>query len=469
MPSCDEGGYQYQFVLTPADWLICSICSFPSREPYLTGCCGQTFCKSCLEVAKKTSYIIDACPKCHNNNFITIPHHQANKAVESLQVFCTNKKKGCNWQGEVNTVTDHIKSSDGCKFEDLTCPNECGMYFQRQHLTNHIEDECVGCKVDTVSDLQTRVVRIKHQLTKKFEVGISDIKKELQSSNSIAARNEQLAEEKLANKLIGWVVIPTLIVLLAWFVHHDMDKVKESFLNDLSLLDNRISQELVAKLHVQFQDELLEIQTAAQKRISELEYKLQQKINELDSVNQWFRWDRNISSEAAKLSPGMSIVPLIVKVSGYKEKIKGAQNMNGYNSYLYQHAVSFYTHPNGYKIKFEVSVDRTGSLAVNLYLEEGPYDRQLWWPLKGHCSVKLLNQISDSEHYVVDGKLNYDGHESRATRVNKGTKTANMWSSPHSISDKELNNVTKTCQYLKDDAVYFHVDYKLDLCNGTKN
>ena len=30
-PSCDEGGYRYQFVRMPADWLKCSICSFPSR------------------------------------------------------------------------------------------------------------------------------------------------------------------------------------------------------------------------------------------------------------------------------------------------------------------------------------------------------------------------------------------------------------------------------------------------------
>ena len=39
----------------------------------------------------------------------------------------------------------------------MTCPNECGMCLQRQHLTSHVEDECVGCKVDDVSDLQTQL------------------------------------------------------------------------------------------------------------------------------------------------------------------------------------------------------------------------------------------------------------------------------------------------------------------------
>ena len=75
------------------------------------------------------------------------------------------------------------------------------MCLQHQHLTNYIEDECVGRKVDTISDLHTRVVKIKHQ---KLVWGLlNDNKKELQSSSSIATQNEQSAEEKLANKLIG--------------------------------------------------------------------------------------------------------------------------------------------------------------------------------------------------------------------------------------------------------------------------
>ena len=169
-PSSTDGGFQYQFVMTPVDWLICSICSYLSREPYLSGCCGQTFCKSCLESEKKANSITEACPKCQNEEFVAIPHHQANKILKSLHVFCINKKKGCEWQGEVDAVTSHLEGSNSCQFEDLTCPNECGMCLQRQHLTIHVEDECVGRKVDDASDLQTQVVKIKHQLTKKLRL-----------------------------------------------------------------------------------------------------------------------------------------------------------------------------------------------------------------------------------------------------------------------------------------------------------
>ena len=100
------GGYEYQFVDTPSDTLVCKICQYVNREPHLSVCCGHTFCKSCLEGAKKTS---DACPVCHEEEFVTVPNRQANRVVSSLHVFCTNKEKGCEWQGEVNNITNHVK------------------------------------------------------------------------------------------------------------------------------------------------------------------------------------------------------------------------------------------------------------------------------------------------------------------------------------------------------------------------
>ncbi|XP_065908111.1 myosin-13-like [Dysidea avara] len=143
------GGYEYQFVTPPPDWLICNICQYPSREPHLSVCCGNTFCKSCLEGAKKATVIADACPICRKKEeFGTISHQQANRIVRGLYVFCTNKERGCDWQGELNDVIKHTEYSDGCKFEKVTCSNDCGKCLQRQYLTSHVEYECVRRKVD---------------------------------------------------------------------------------------------------------------------------------------------------------------------------------------------------------------------------------------------------------------------------------------------------------------------------------
>jgi len=47
---------------------------------------------------------------------------------------------------------------------------------------------------------------------------------------------------------------------------------------------------------------------------------------------------------------------------------------------------------------------RGSHVKVWVYLMKGSYDDQLTWPLKGHCEVKLLNQISNSKCYLGNGK-----------------------------------------------------------------
>ena len=144
----DGGGYKYQFVDTPLDIFVCKICQNLSREPHLSECCGHIFCKSCLEAAKRSTTITKACPICRDEEFVTFHNRQADRAIRSLHVFCTNKENGCKWQGEVNDIINHLGNSDDCQFEDVPCSNDCGKCLQRQYLTVHVEDECVHHKVD---------------------------------------------------------------------------------------------------------------------------------------------------------------------------------------------------------------------------------------------------------------------------------------------------------------------------------
>ena len=138
----EEGGYDYEFVDTPLDNLVCKICHYPSREPHLTVCCGHTFCKSCLENARSSTAISNACPVCRREEFTTVPNKQNERDILSLHVSCTNSEKGCNWIGELNDVTDHLKNNSGCKFEEVHCTVGCGKTLERQYLTGHVEKEC---------------------------------------------------------------------------------------------------------------------------------------------------------------------------------------------------------------------------------------------------------------------------------------------------------------------------------------
>ena len=135
------GGYEYTFMETPHHRYVCNICIHPCRDPYLTACCGHNFCKSCLDGYRKTAA---SCPCCRKEDFVTVINKQADREIRSFCMMCTNKERGCEWQGELNDFSNHLESSDGCQFEDVKCSNECGKMLQRRYLTSHVETECLN-------------------------------------------------------------------------------------------------------------------------------------------------------------------------------------------------------------------------------------------------------------------------------------------------------------------------------------
>jgi len=136
----EVGGYENHFVETVPDRLICLVCQYPSRDPHLSVCCGHVFCKSCLDSAKKVKYVDQVCPYCRSKEFQTVRNKQADREIKSFHVFCSNTQKGCEWKGELNDLTNHLKTR--CSFQPIQCPNKCGKISERKYMANHVEAEC---------------------------------------------------------------------------------------------------------------------------------------------------------------------------------------------------------------------------------------------------------------------------------------------------------------------------------------
>ncbi|XP_065885284.1 TNF receptor-associated factor 4-like [Dysidea avara] len=139
------GGYDYQFIDTPPDRVICNICHLPSRDPYLTTCCGHVLCNSCLDNSKRVSVV---CPVCRAEEFMAYINKQLDRELKSLHVMCSNKESGCEWQGVLNDIKYHLENIDGCLYENVKCFNQCGEILQRRYLINHVEAECPRRKVN---------------------------------------------------------------------------------------------------------------------------------------------------------------------------------------------------------------------------------------------------------------------------------------------------------------------------------
>ena len=52
------------------------------------------------------------CPVCSKEgDFNTYPNYHIEREIKSSNVYCTNKEKGCEWQGELNYINDHLEKT----------------------------------------------------------------------------------------------------------------------------------------------------------------------------------------------------------------------------------------------------------------------------------------------------------------------------------------------------------------------
>ncbi|XP_065903398.1 TNF receptor-associated factor 4-like isoform X2 [Dysidea avara] len=430
------GGYEYKFVDTTPDRYICIICHLPSQDPYLSVCCGHVFCKSCLDNAKKATTFTNACPVCRDEEFVTFPNKQLDREIRSLHVMCTNKERGCEWQGELNDINNHLGNSAGCQFENVKCSNECGKMLQRRYLTSHVETECPYRKVDCQYCHITREHQFiagehKEQCSKlplpcpnKCEVGsvpredMEAHRKECPLEFVQCEYHNVGCEERMMRKRKK---------------EHEQERME----NHLSLTKRKLTDN-----HQELADTKSQLSNAEQ-MMNAIMVALHQAAGHSShhsgatptvSVAQW--WVK-LTAMTTMFQSDDQTCPVTINLTEFNKKKK--ENKPWYSK-------SYYTHGKGYRMCLRIEAAGNGSgkgthMSVFLCLMKGPHDDELTWPLRGEFEIKLLNQISD---YICSGRV-----------IDTDRARSRGW--PRFISNEDLHGVTPTCQFLKDDCIYLQV------------
>ena len=475
----DLGGYEYKFVKDPPDTLVCKICHHPCRVPYLTGCCGHNFCKSCLDAAKMT---VTCCPYCRNEEDFTLFNNKlSDREIRSLHVMCTNKERGCEWQDELNNINNHLGNSNGCQFEDVSCSNECGKMLQRRYLTSHIETECPRRKVDCqychfTGEHQFIEGEHKEQCPKlplpcpnKCEVGsvpredMEAHRKECPLQMVQCEYHNVGCEDRMMRKDLEKHIREKIEMHLT-LATSEFSNIKAELAETRSELAETRSELADTKSELASAKSELKSQIAnSNKQINTLIVTLHQillrqgQTESAESVVSVADWSVKIKAMAALIKSGdqecsQSVIVNIPEF--FKNKCSQVDINDWYSD-------SFYSHKRGYKMCLCVYPTGHGTgkgthLSVYLHLMKGPHDDELTWPLRGKFEVKLLNQISDCEHHSVTITYNNCTNVVLASRVTDGDK-AKGWGKPKFISHEGLHKATPTCQYLKDDCIFLQV------------
>ena len=142
----------YKFVEKLSEEYTCQICMKLLKEPQLTNCCGQHFCRACLEQWFRQQYN-KQCPHCRKVNITHIISWPLQRKINELKVYCSNRAKGCRVMMKLGDLERHLSDDNPneCGYVTVKCPNEgCVVTCLRKDLRNHSNKMCLRRKVKCI-------------------------------------------------------------------------------------------------------------------------------------------------------------------------------------------------------------------------------------------------------------------------------------------------------------------------------
>ena len=472
----------------------------------MTDCCGAIFCKSCLEeCARQATVVSTACPTCRQEHFGSMINKQIDREIRSLHIYCTNKEKGCEWQGELNDIRNHLGNSDGCQFEELKCSNECGKMIQRRYLISHVETECPRRKVNCQYCHDTgehqfiegqhkeecpklplpcpnkcevrSVLREDMEAHRKecplemiqcgyYSVGCKRVKlarKDMENHNKENVEEHlMMTNHELADTKAQLAELTDTKARLA-----ELSDAKDQLAAELTGTKTQLTAELteakaqladLTDARARLAAELTDTKNQLTATLNQKTFSLRQTAN-LTAILMNAQLGPNTAASHANIRSvhldsmaeifkcGNQTCPVTIKMSEYS--IKKGRAIQWYSD-------PFYSHNKGYKMCIRVDAAGNGGgrgthLSVYMYLMKGPHDDELTWPLRGMFTIQLLNQISDSGHRL------HSCIDHRVGRVTEGDRSEHGWGTSHFTSNQDLSSTTTRCRFLKGDCLFFRV------------
>ena len=345
-----KGGYDYDFVDAPPKSLECPVCLLILRDPHVTSCCGHEFCQLCIGRVERDG---KPCPLCNEPTFTTFLHKKLVREVNALVVRCPQKEVGCEWQGELGQLEQHlnpgtgVSSSGGCGYVMVECSYQCGAFLQRREVLEHEVDICPK------RPIEMQVTSLMH----KFQ--------------AITAENKLLRQE----------------------------------LSEVNQVLNEVNQELseVKKINV----ELLKAQQDVQMTCDELQKK--QDAMKVDSDELMARQLMKFDALEEKCALQTHTVPL--PVPPFYFSMLNVELYRKNNCFL--KSEPFYSHPGGYKMMVTIYPNGSGifqglSVFLGVGIQHGEFDDQLQWPFSGTVTVHAYNYVSErwsNERIIVLNKV----------------------------------------------------------------
>ena len=400
-----SGGFDCDFVEPPPKSLECPICLLTVREPHIVVCCGNQFCRPCIDRIRQDG---KPCPLCNEPNFTAFVHKGVMREVNALAVRCSQKHLGCQWVGELGQLKQHLNPGQqgraGCNYVEVECRYQCGGCFRRQFLLEHELESCPKRPV---------------------EVLISSTMRKLEAS---LVENQSLREEISRLKNIQMEQSKKLNVTLAEC--KSLKASNEKLKNRVYSLEQGMQQTTEAQ--------------KASKR--QLEVLRQHQTKSLEAVNRDISELKQTQKQQKAAAP-LALPPFYFRFYNYQELKR--QKIRWFSD-------PFYSHPQGYKLRIQldmyISYADSQVLYIFVRVMRGEYDDCLQWPFQGKVTIQMFDRESESWLYEKIFSFRHQLNEINRKPVDVFENVG--CGDTYFISCKVLES---NARYLRHDAIRFRV------------
>ena len=415
-----QEGFECEFVEKPPQAVQseCPVCLLVIREPYQATCCGYAFCRVCIEKVKADE---KPCPCCNAKDFAQFEDKRLKRSLDALRVHCSNKKQGCQREGELGQLDDHLNYNpprenqlEGCQYSQIKCLH-CSELFFRSKIQVHQSDQCqrrpFSCQYCKDYDSYYEDVTTNHWPVCDHYP--------LECPQNCGKTPERKHLESHISKECSFTVIDCDFQHVGCEVRlHRKD------------MPTHLVRNVV--LHLSLQASMFK----------EVTMRLEEKNNELKK--QVVKLMEDLQSQEIYI-PICPIEFIITKFEQQKRDKKVWRSP------------PFYTHLKGYKMMLEVDMNGCGTgadthISAFVILLKGKFDDQLEFPFRGSVEIQLLNQEQTKEHSTNRVDFNVDHFGMLGERVKRGRESKIKYGASMFISHDNLRP-----KYLKNDCLIFRI------------
>ena len=362
----DQHKAAYDFVEKPSPEFLCRVSSALLLEPYLTECCGNHLSEQTYRRHSGPEQP-GWCPVC-GGDLSAVLDKSVKRKVFSLKVRCPHKADGCEWEGELGSLQQHLSTNSfagECRYVDVDCPYACGERVQRRNMEEHESQRCplrpFTCQYCNNKATHLKITKVHWPVCKKYPQPCPN-----------ECGEEEIERQHLKEHLEQ--TCPLQVIQCEFGCNAQLQRrqmpahMKENVETHLSLVRKEVPK----------------LQNIVQQQADLIKQMASQMKQQEDRIKQQ---EEQVKRAFMQLQQGKPFPPMDIIMDDFEKRKKSCASW---------YSPPFYTHIGGYKMRLKVDaqgcLDGKGThVSLSVYLMKGEFDNLLKWPFRGKIIIQLKN------------------------------------------------------------------------------